>query len=106
MAVAELWILTRRSLCRFCAKPGKTKAKSGKGKELFRNEFLSHGVKLEEDVDSVHPRLVCQSCSRYYYRLRSSGHPPESHSFPFAWEPHSDEDENCMDGSLSPRYTM
>ena len=58
-------------------------------KELFRIEFFSYGVKLEEDVDFVHPRLVCQSCSRYFYRLRSSGHPPESHSLPFTWEPHS-----------------
>ena len=45
---------------------------------MFRNEFLSYGVKLEEDVDSVHPRLVCQS--RFRYRLRSSGHPPELQS--------------------------
>ena len=57
-------------------------------KELFRIEFFSYGVKLEEDVDFVHP-LVCQSCSRYFYRLRCSGHPPESHSLPFTWEPHS-----------------
>ena len=49
-------------------------------------------MKLEEDVDFVRdPRLVCQSCSCYFYRLRSSGHPPESHSLPFklTWEPHS-----------------
>ena len=58
-------------------------------KELFRIEFFCYGVKLEEDIDFVHPRLVCQSCSRYLYRLRSSGHPPESHSLPFTWEPHS-----------------
>ena len=45
---------------------------------MFRNEFLSYGVKLEEDIDSVHPRLVCQS--RFRYRLRSSGHPPELQS--------------------------
>ena len=48
------------SLCRFCAKPAKTKTKPGKRKELFRNEFFSYGVKLEENVDSVHPRLVCK----------------------------------------------
>ena len=77
------------ALCRFCAKPAKTKTKSGERKEVFRIEFFSYGVKLEEDVDFVHLRLVCQSCSRYFYRLRSSGHPPESHSLPFAWEPHS-----------------
>ena len=76
-------------------------------KELFRIEFFSYGVKLEEDVDFVHPRLVCQSCSRYFYRLRSSGHPPESHSLPFTWGTTycSEEDENCVDESLSPRYT-
>ena len=39
------------SLWRFCAKPTKTKTKPGKRKELCRNEFLSYGVKLEEDVD-------------------------------------------------------
>ena len=58
-------------------------------KELFRIEFFSYGVKLEEGVDFAHPRLVCQSFPRYFYRLRSSGHPPESHSLPFTWEPHS-----------------
>ena len=30
----------------------KAKTKSGKRKELFRNEFLTYGVKLEENVDS------------------------------------------------------
>ena len=84
------------SLCRFCAKPAKTKTKCGKRKELFRNEFLSYGVQLEEDVDSVHPHLVCQSCSRHFYLMRSSGPPPESPGLPFAWEPHSEEDENCV----------
>ena len=60
----------------------------------------------QNDSNSVHPRLVCQSCSRYYDQLRSSGHPPESHSFPFVWEPHSEEDENYIHESLSPKYTM
>lgn len=62
-------------LCRFCAKArAKTKTKSGDRKEVFRIEFFSYGVKLEEDVDFVHPRLVCQSCSRYFYieKFRSS----------------------------------
>ena len=36
-----------------------------------------------------------QSCSPGFYRLRSSGHSPKTHGFPFAWEPHS-EDENCI----------
>ena len=49
-------------LCRFCAKPAKAKTKTGKEKGLFQIEFLSYGVNIEEDVDSVHPRLVCQSC--------------------------------------------
>ena len=93
--MAELWILAYRntvaSLCRFRAKPAKTKTKSGssKRKELFRIEFFCYGVKFEEDIDFVHPRPVCQSCSRYFYRLRSSGHLPESHSLSFTWEPHS-----------------
>ena len=46
-------------LCCFCGKPAKTKTKSGKINELFRDEFLAYGVKLEEYIDSVHPRLVC-----------------------------------------------
>lgn len=70
-------------LCRFCAKPAKTKNKTGKEKLLFTNEFLSFGVNLEEDVESVHPRLVCQSCSRNLYRLRSSNPTPELKKVPF-----------------------
>ena len=70
------------SLCRFCGKPAKT------------NEFLSYGVKLE-DIDSVHPGLVCQSCSRCFLPSEKFRSFPESHSLPFAWEPHS-EDENCV----------
>ena len=84
------------NLCRFCAKPAKTKNKRGKEKLLFANEFLSFGVNLEEDVDSVHPRLVCQSCSRSLYRLRSSSPPPELKKVPFVWEPHSEDNENCV----------
>ena len=63
------------NLCRFCVKPAKTKNKTGKEKLLFTNKFLSFGVNLEEDAASVHPRLVCQSCSRNLYRLRSSSPP-------------------------------
>ena len=44
-------------LVSFLCKADKTK--SEKRKELFRNEFHSYGVKLEEDVHSVHWRLVC-----------------------------------------------
>ena len=51
--MAEFWIFTDRNsfFVAFLAKPTKTKTKPGKRKELCRNEFLSYGVKLEEDVD-------------------------------------------------------
>ena len=77
-------------MCRFCAKPAKNKNKTGKEKLLFTNEFLSFGVNLEED-DSVHPRLLCQSFSRNLYRP-----PSELKKVPFVWEPHSEENENCV----------
>ena len=58
------------TLCRFCAKTANTKTKAGKVKELFKTEFLNYGVNIGEDDDSIHPPLVCEACSRHFYRLR------------------------------------
>ena len=77
-------------LCRFCAKAAKTRNKSGKVKELFTNEFFKYGVNIGEDDDSIHPPLVCQACSRHFYRLRRYDS-SESKRIPFTWEAHIEE---------------
>ena len=62
-------------LCKADKNPQKLKLNLEIKKELFRNEYLSYGVKLEEDLDSLHPCLVFQSCSRYFLsfeKFRSS----------------------------------
>lgn len=81
------------NLSHFCAKLAKNKNKTGKEKLLFKSNFLSYGVNLE-DVDSVHPCLVCQSCLRNLYHLRSSSPTPKLKKLPFAWKPHNE--ENCV----------